>query len=1102
MKNVQNLPTSFWVDSVSKIHGDGPDTLEGVLKNASSLPGPPLVSIVLQNLPHKRCDWGNSPAEICCKYPDDDDDGLGARQPCRRPEGLEDCSDGVAEYRGSFIDPVVAVLQSYPAVPVVVYFEPMSISYLVKNANNNQLRNCLLPAVADSYIEGTRYGVEQLSQKVPNATIYLDVGGLDSLLDASDIDEFGALVERTGVLPLVRGFATNVGRYAIVGSACPASISCSSNADEEECCRGCYSRFHNDQDYHNEATLVQELLKAFPDKFFVIDTSRSAIDTRISCFASCNIDNTGMGHVPSTETFLDSVDAFYWVHTPGTSDGCRPHDQSSSCFGMAPDCNGALTMPGESPHLGLWYEKHFHQLASNAVLWPNGGAPPTLAPTTAAPPTSAPPTSAPPTSAPPTSAPPTAAPSTAAPPTSAPPTSAPPTAAPSTAAPPTSAPPTSAPPTAAPSTAAPPTSAPPTSAPPTAAPSTAAPPTSAPNTLSPSIGVNPFAANWPDDTRRPNWYLNPIWEEVVGAAAEAEDNGSLRQRNMQGARYLHISFWVDSVSKIHGSATDSVEGILEDAMKDVDPPLVSLVLHNLPHRHCDHEDNGGEICCHMADGKCVRDPDAGIDPQCVSGLEAYRTSFIDPLIALLQKYPTVPLAVIVEPFSIAQMVADAPQGICASGAVRQSYTLGTQYAVVQITDKVPQATVYVDAGDGNLIRSEASLAKFRTVLQSMDILHRIRGFSTNVGRYNIIGTQCPTVAYCGSLSNAIDECCTLGCKSDEYETLFRNEAQYLLGLEVYFPDKFVVVDTGRNAIDERHLCNSNCNVEVAGFGRVPSIASQFPNLDAYLWVKPPGESDGCWAGVKGNNTACRLYDITCDAPESVPVKDTGGPKPPEFGVFNNYHFKLLADNANLHPDGGSPVPFPTTSAPDTYGPTPVPPPILPTPAPPPAPMCYYKPCLSSSHCCTGMTCYEITSFLPIGMCLKTCNHWYCDEFETPAPPTPAPRPECPGPPVANWGNCQYNPCCESPWYACYELSPWYASCQPIGYCNAWVWTCKIRTLDGYGNNNGKSNSKSNLPPPPPPSKSNSKSSSKSNTPPKSPSNGYSKSKSPSSKSWF
>ena len=64
--------------------------------------------------------------------------------------------------------------------------------------------------------------------------------------------------------------------------------------------------------------------------YFIIDTSRNGAEiVRPDCHGWCNLRGAGLGHAPTMNTGLaDVVDAFWWIKTPGESDGYVPHPQS------------------------------------------------------------------------------------------------------------------------------------------------------------------------------------------------------------------------------------------------------------------------------------------------------------------------------------------------------------------------------------------------------------------------------------------------------------------------------------------------------------------------------------------------------------------------------------------------------------------------------------------------------------------------------------------------------------------------------------------------------------------------------------------------------
>lgn len=114
-------------------------------------------------------------------------------------------------------------------------------------------------------------------------------------------------------------------------------------------------------------------------------------------------------------------------------------------------------------------------------------------------------------------------------------------------------------------------------------------------------------------------------------------------------------------------------------------------------------------------------------------------------------------------------------------------------------------TTYVDGGHSNWIEPDA-LAQ---LLQQVGV-GDVRGFATNVSNY----------------------------QTDEDERRYGEELSELLGGDVHY-----IIDSGRNGIGST---DEWCNPSGRAFGVDPAVAPEgdAPHLDAYVWVKPPGESDG------------------------------------------------------------------------------------------------------------------------------------------------------------------------------------------------------------------------------------------------------------------
>ena len=157
-------------------------------------------------------------------------------------------------------------------------------------------------------------------------------------------------------------------------------------------------------------------------------------------------------------------------------------------------------------------------------------------------------------------------------------------------------------------------------------------------------------------------------------------------------------------------------------------------------------------------------------------------------------------AVILEPDALSNMD-------CLSAAGQQTRLDLIRYAVAALKGK--GATVYLDAGHP----AWHSVTEAARRLNLADI-ERADGFALNVS--NFIATS----------SN----------------TSYGEKVSALVG------GKHFVIDVGRNGLGAT-ADNQWCNPSGRALGAAPTAATAHALVDAYLWIKPPGESDGACNGA-------------------------------------------------------------------------------------------------------------------------------------------------------------------------------------------------------------------------------------------------------------
>ncbi|KAG6960593.1 hypothetical protein JG688_00009527 [Phytophthora aleatoria] len=200
----------------------------------------------------------------------------------------------------------------------------------------------------------------------------------------------------------------------------------------------------------------------------------------------------------------------------------------------------------------------------------------------------------------------------------------------------------------------------------------------------------------------------------------------------------------------------------------------------------------------------------------------------------------------------------------------------------------PNAELYLDVGYWMLAYT-SSAAKVATAMKDIGASGRVKGITINTSNYRS-NDEC--ARYCTNFQNAMGST-AMSC----------------------------IVDTSRNY--NGSPTNDWCNIPTAGIGRPPTSNTGYSNLDYFMWIKPPGESDGyCWGGQTAGSFFYGGFKLQWD--QGYFVKELGMPKIGETSGT------VTVTSAPLT---SAPTSAPTvapTSAPSTVAPTA---PVTATPSP-------------------------------------------------------------------------------------------------------------------------------------------------------------------------
>ena len=216
--------------------------------------------------------------------------------------------------------------------------------------------------------------------------------------------------------------------------------------------------------------------------------------------------------------------------------------------------------------------------------------------------------------------------------------------------------------------------------------------------------------------------------------------------------------------------------------------LPVLVAYNVPGRDCGSYSAGG-----------------------AADVDAY-LAWIGSFAAALGDRPAV---VVLEPDAVPQAVVG-----CAGVDPAQRYQVLGQ--AVEILERQPGTSTYLDAGNASWVEDLPALAD---ALRRSGI-DRAEGFALNVSNYE---TTEASAEYGLELSRELEE-----------------------GAPAGTPTAHFVIDTSRNGAgppeDTSNAEGRWCNPPGRELGEAPTTSPDRPRVDALLWVKQPGDSDGTCAG--------------------------------------------------------------------------------------------------------------------------------------------------------------------------------------------------------------------------------------------------------------
>jgi len=369
-------------------------------------------------------------------------------------------------------------------------------------------------------------------------------------------------------------------------------------------------------------------------------------------------------------------------------------------------------------------------------------------------------------------------------------------------------------------------------------------------TRPPPVSGPPPGASAPDNPFvGARFYVDPDYVAKVELTIPIAPS---RAAQIRRAEAYPTGIWLDSIANTALVSRDLDAALAQQ--KSAGQPVVTLfVIYDLPERDCSAKASSGELT--LTNG----------------GESRYQTEYLDRIAAQLRAHPAQRIVLIVEPDSLANIATNLGVAKCAGAEATYRHSIARAIRTLSM----PHVSLYLDAAHAGWLGWQGNRLKiakiFRDVLTEAGGVDTIRGFATNVSNYDSLRG--------GDIARLepSDPC------ADELTYVEKLSATLA---DVGITGKGFIVDTARNGRSGiKTKSGSWCNVKGAGLGERPQ-ASPGPRVDAYWWVKPPGDSDGA------SDPTAAGYDETCGAgwPDAAPGA-------PSAGRWFPSYFLQLIDNA-------------------------------------------------------------------------------------------------------------------------------------------------------------------------------------------------------------
>jgi cellulose 1,4-beta-cellobiosidase len=362
-------------------------------------------------------------------------------------------------------------------------------------------------------------------------------------------------------------------------------------------------------------------------------------------------------------------------------------------------------------------------------------------------------------------------------------------------------------------------------------------------------------------------YVNPQW------AANATASGGSAIANQPTA------VWMDRIAAIEGAnGAMGLRDHLDEAVSQ-GAGLITVVIYNLPGRDCAALASNGEL-----------------GP---TEIDRYRNDYINPIRDILADpaYANLRIATIIEIDSLPNLITNTGSRPTATPECNEmlangNYVNGVAYALGTLGD-LPNVYNYIDLGHHGWLGWDDNFQPFanligQTVRTAPATGADVHGFASNVANYgpvtepffsigDVVGgrpiRQVPgTEGGWIDWNNYIDEASYVRAYQPVLSAQIGHTASMIIDTSRNGwggPARPTATSTSTNPVtymnesrtDRRIHLGNWCNQSGAGLGERPRAAPA-SGIDAFVWIKPPGESDGSSREIP--NDEGKGFDRMCD----------------------------------------------------------------------------------------------------------------------------------------------------------------------------------------------------------------------------------------------